>query len=134
MSKATNASNSKVIENPPIIVRGKSFTIYGEIHNDIDNRFYQQLYPTLDESNRILTEKTTHKPFLQTDIDALKMVHPNEKKFIDKIVKGSEWVYLTSLIRDNRAEPIDIRVENGFPDTRKESMLFDFGMTDPIDL
>jgi hypothetical protein len=131
-ANVSNSKNSKAIAKPPIIVRGKSFTIYGEIHTDIDNRFYEQLYPSLDESYRILVEKTTSKRFLQTDFISLALVHPNEQKFIDKTVKGSEWIFLTSLIRDNRAEPIDIRVENGFPDSRTESELFNFAMKDPI--
>ena len=127
---AKPAANS--IEMPPIIVEGPSFTIYGEIHNDIDNRFYERLYGEFDDSNdRILVEKTTYKPFLQTDLVALGM-SKDKKKLISK-VKGAEWIYLTRLVNDKKVEPIDIRVENGFPNAYQEHHLFDFAIEEPID-
>ena len=129
---------------PPIIVTGPNFTIYGEIHNMIDNQYYQQLYQTRLNNNiqttRILVEKTTHEPFLRTDYMALELISkdaktPLEKKqlqkqFVNGAVKGSEWIYLTRTIDELPVERIDIRVESGFPGAAEEHACYE--MQDPV--
>ena len=72
MSRNSNDSNSTPA--PPIIVYGPSFTIYGEIHNDIDNRFYERLYTRFTQNDRVLLEKTTDPEILQLEQRALQVI------------------------------------------------------------
>ena len=118
------------ISIPPIIVRGDSFTIYGEIHNDIDNRFYEKMIETFDENDRILVEHTTYKPFLEKEDMALRMTR--DKKGLIANMKGSEWIYFTRLVEGKQIEAIDIRVENGFPSAQEESSLSQIAETKPL--
>lgn len=113
--------SGQALVNPPIIVTGDSFTIYGEIHNDIDNRFYERINTTFDDSDRVLVEHTTHKPFLEMEEMALRST-PDKRRLIANL-KGSEWIYFTRLVESKPIEAIDIRVENGFPSAREESIL-----------
>jgi len=113
---------------PPIIVKGKSFTIYGENHNDIDNKFYERM--TFDDTHRVLVEHSTYKPFLQIEEITLRSV-PDKKSLIANM-KGAEWIYLTRLVGGKPVEPIDIRVENGFPTARQESTLYELARSDPF--
>jgi len=114
-------SRESNIVNPPIIVTGDSFTIYGEIHSDIDNRFYEKMIKTFDENDRILCEHTTYKPFLEKEDMALRMTR--DKKGLIANMKGSEWIYFTRLVEGKQIEAIDIRVENRFPSAQEESSL-----------
>jgi len=129
---------------PPVIVKGPNFTIYGEIHSDIDNSFYQQLYQTIDNSSsRILVEKTTHEPFLQTDYITLEHISKDgktsssekkqiQKRFVDGVVKGSEWIYLNRIIDEQPVERIDIRVASGFPSASEERSCFEVHGDNPV--
>lgn len=140
---ATQPPQTQSHTQPPVIVTGPNFTIYGEIHSRIDNSFYQQLYQTIDNSStRILVEKTTHEPFLQTDYITLEHISkdgktPSEKKqmqkrFVDGVVKGSEWVYLNRIIDEQPVERIDIRVASGFPSASEEQSCFEMHGDDPV--
>lgn len=116
---------------PPIIVRGESFTIYGEIHNDINNEFYESLSESFNDStDRILVEHSSHKPFLESDKVSLSIV--SDKTAFLTNFKGSEWIYISRLIRDKPVEPIDIRVENGFPTAYQEIGLIEFAKEEPL--
>lgn len=142
-SKSKSKTKSKSITGPPVIVTGPNFTIYGEIHNHIDNRFYQQLHETIDNSfTRILVEKTTHEPFLQTDFITLDNISKDgktsldkkqiQKRFVDEVVKGSEWIYLNRIIDEQPVERIDIRVASGFPSASEEHSCFEVHGGDPV--
>lgn len=115
---------------PPIVVKGDSFTIYGEDHNDIDNQFYERINRTFDDTHRVLVEHTTYKPFLEIEEITLRSVA--DKKSLIANMKGAEWIYLTRLVDGEPVEPIDIRVENGFATARQESTLYELARIDPI--
>jgi hypothetical protein len=144
-SKSRNTASQPPLQSqpPPVIVAGPNFTIYGEIHNHIDNRFYQQLHETIDNSStRILVEKTTHEPFLQTDFITLDNISKDgktssdkkqiQKRFVDEVVKGSEWIYLNRIIDEQPVERIDIRVASGFPSASEEQSCFEVHGDDPV--
>jgi hypothetical protein len=115
---------------PPIVVKGSSFTIYGEDHNDIDNQFYETINKTFDDTHRVLVEHSTYKPFLEIEEITLRSV-PDKESLIAKM-KGSEWIYLRRLVDEKQVEPIDIRVENGFASARQESTLYELARSDPF--
>jgi hypothetical protein len=115
---------------PPIVVKGDSFIIYGEDHNDIDNQFYERINRTFDDTHRVLVEHTTYKPFLEIEEITLRSVA--DKKSLIANMKGAEWIYLTRLVDGEPVEPIDIRVENGFATARQESTLYELARIDPI--
>jgi hypothetical protein len=127
-ASAANAANS--IEPPPIIVTGPSFTIYGEIHNDIDNRFYERLYTRFTENDRVLLEKTTDPELLEMDMIGLQIM-PDIEVYLDKI-GGSEWMYTMGLIKGKEFEPIDIRVECGYPSQIELISLVTLADTEPF--
>lgn len=129
MSRNSNASNST--PPPPIIVSGPSFTIYGEIHNDIDNRFYERLYTRFTKNDRILLEKTTDPEILQLEQHALQVIR-DVSAYLDTI-GGSEWLYTKGLIDGKSFEPIDIRIECGYPSQIQLRSLEEFASIRPVD-
>ena len=129
MSRNSNASNST--QAPPIIVSGPSFTIYGEIHNDIDNRFYERLYTSFTQNDRVLLEKTTDPQILQLEQRALQVI-PDVSAYLHTI-GGSEWLYTKGLIDGKSFEPIDIRIECGYPSQIQLRSLEEFAKIHPVD-
>lgn len=117
--------------NPPVIVRGESFTIYGEIHNQIDNRFYERLYPTLSSRDKVLLEKTTNPELLRIDEMAFSMMKARDLKRYLKEIGGSEWMYTMGLKDGKPFIPIDIRIESGMPSSREAADLPRVAMTNP---
>jgi hypothetical protein len=116
---------------PPITVRGDSFTIYGEIHNENDNLFYKELYRTFTETDRILLEKTTDPGLLQLDKLSLQII-PDIGMYLNKI-GGSEWIYTMGLLEGKSFEPIDIRVECGYPSKMEILTLKEMALQEPSD-
>ena len=92
----------------PLIVKGKtsngvSVTIVGEIHNQINQSFYENLYLTLGKkSNKSLLWVEHSTVFCELDM------------YIDANAKGSEWIWLTSQRTGRPVTCIDIRIEYGF--------------------
>ena len=136
MSKNAAAANAAAkpaansIEPPPIIVKGPSFTIYGEIHNDIDNRFYERLYTRFTPNDRILLEKTTDPEILQLEMIGI-LTNPDIKAYLDKI-GGSEWLFTKGFIDGKEFEPIDIRIECGYASQIELRLLEEFAKTEPL--
>lgn len=125
-----NSKQANSIIPPPIIVSGPSFTIYGEIHNDIDNRFYENLYINFTDDDHILLEKTTDPELLELDKQALKII-PDINVYLNTI-GGSEWLYTKSLIYKEQFEPIDIRIEYGYPSQIQLRSLHELAALEPL--
>ena len=124
--------NKKVIP-PHIVVTGPSFTIYGEIHNDIDNRFYENLYKNFSHNNDyILLEKTTNSEILEKEKKTLNIIPKTKIDVYLNTIGGSEWLYTKSLIDNKQFEPIDIRIENGYPSQIEIYSLDEFAEENPI--
>ena len=131
MSKNTSAANAaNSIEPPPIIVTGPSFTIYGEIHNDIDNRFYERLYTRFTKNDRVLLEKTTDPELLQMEKFSI-IRNPDIQAYLD-LKGGSEWMFTMGFIKGKQFEPIDIRIECGYPSQIELRDLVEFADTEPL--
>lgn len=107
--RAKSAPSLGKISDPPIILHGKyngsPITVYGEIHNMIDNRFYK----ALDVSNKILFVE--HSTVL---CDA-----PKKSK---NTYKGSEWIWYEHQGHENLI-CIDNRVEEGMPSGMEEKVV-----------
>ena len=93
-SAPVSAKNSlaKIIPPPMIITgsyNGSPITVYGEIHNNIDNRFYEQL----DLTNKIVMVEHPTK---------LCKISDQHKILLLNKLKGSEWVWYKYASQNNK--------------------------------
>jgi hypothetical protein len=112
-SEPTNGNTKKQIA-PVIIVTGKyknkNITVYGEIHNKIDNVFYESLNL---ENDIIMVEHAT----------VLCEMSEKEKIFMINIVKGSDWIWYKYKSRNKPIICIDNRIEYGLLSSIEERYL-----------
>lgn len=104
-SKAAN------IMEPPIIVQGMHngtpITVYGEVHNIVDNRFYEKL----DLRNKVIfVEHAT----------VLCDISMEDKKRLLNILKGSDWVWYKYKARKLPIVCVDTRIEMGLMSSIEE--------------
>lgn len=109
-SKAAN------IMEPPIIVQGMyngtPITVYGEVHNIVDNRFYEQL----DLRNKVIfVEHAT----------VLCDISMKDKKRLLNILKGTDWVWYKYKARNRPIVCVDNRVEIGLLSSIEEMGLME---------
>jgi len=101
------------MEHQPLIVNGAingvPVTIFGEIHNMIDQSFYDSLS---------LSKKAL---WVEHSSVFCELKEDEEPMFLN--AKGSEWVWFTSKKNNKKIECIDIRVEYGFMSRIEEMML-----------
>lgn len=102
----------KNIELPPIVTHGEyngiPITVFGEIHNIIDNKFYENIAMSKSKSkNTIFVEH----PSGFCDISK------NDAKLLIKNMNfvGSEWIWFNYTIRNKPVVCIDNRFELGLP-------------------
>lgn len=97
-------SETEIKSNRVVIyskIKDTPFTMYGEVHNDIDNHFYEKL--------------DLKDGFLMVEHSSLfPEVKEGEHHLFEK-AKGSEWIYYTQSVAKNPLLCcIDSRLENGF--------------------
>lgn len=111
-----------------VIVDHPRFTIYGEIHNMIENNSkFKKAMDLFDKNEIVMCEHTTYKPFL--DLEKQIFVNEGFSQLLKKM-KGSEWVYLKRLSQEKPVECVDIRVDNGFPMAIEEKLFEKNGLND----
>lgn len=101
------------------IVNKSVVTIYGEIHSDIDNRFYEKLKL---KGHTVFVEHSTNHRELKPIEHAL---------FAD--AKGSEWVWFTRTRNKHEVICVDTRLENGFLSGYEEQNLHTMPLKDLLD-
>jgi hypothetical protein len=100
------------------IVDGTLVTIYGEIHNNIDNTFYESLD---------LTDQTVFVEH-STKLCELK---PHEHSLF-KNAKGSEFIWYTRVVNKQPVTCIDTRLEDGFLSAMQETALYEVDIHDMV--
>ena len=99
------------IAPPPIVVSGKHrrtpLLIFGEVHNDIDNRFYENL------DLRGCTVFVEHATVLSEMSSA-------DKERLLSLVKGIDWIWYKHSVLKRQVQCIDIRIEIGLPTAIEE--------------
>ena len=111
-----------------VLVKHPRFSIYGEIHNAIDNRVYEDIYSTFEKDEIVLCEHSTFKPFLALEEKAIQ--HCGFDHLLDKM-KGSDWIYINQKSLSLPVTCVDIRVEYGFPTAAEEVEFSQHGLEDP---
>lgn len=105
-SRSEPTRDNDPITLPPIIVYGKhrdiSLIIFGEVHNEIDNRFYKIL------NLQDCTVFVEHASVLSD-------LTPTEKIQIFSAVKGSDWIWYKHAVLKLPVVCVDIRIEIGLP-------------------
>ena len=114
-SAPVSAKNSLAkIVSPPMIItgsyNGSPITVYGEIHNKIDNRFYE----TLDLTNKIVMVEHSTK---------LCKISDEHKILLLNKLKGSEWVWYKYAAQNRPMICIDNRMEIGLLTAIEENYL-----------
>ena len=121
----TNTKNSlAIIKQPPIVLtgsyNGSSITVYGEIHNKIDNRFYE----TLDLTNKIVMVEHSTK---------LCKISDEHKILLLNKLKGSDWVWYKYATQNQPMICIDNRMEIGLLTAIEENYLKKIEKDDQIE-
>lgn len=112
-----------------VFIENPRFSIYGEIHNQIDNDAYKTISSSFQEDEIVLCEHTTHIPFLDLEDHAFK--HCGFDTFLEKF-KGSEWIYVKRKSEEKPVVCVDVRAENGFPLSVEEIQFEKTGLSNPI--
>ena len=115
-AKSPRAKSPSPIYPSPLIVTGKTdrgtpVTIFGEIHNLID----QSIYEALDLSYKSLWVEHS---------SIFCVLKPEDIPLFSN-TKGSEWVWFTSKQMGRNVRCIDVRIENGFMSRLQEISLRD---------
>jgi hypothetical protein len=128
----TKANNSKVNKHIKLLegldnqekvvmatglVNGHIITLYGEVHSDINNQFYEQLDI---ENHHVMVEHSTM-------LCALK---PHEHVLFKK-AKGSDWIWFTRTVANLPVTCIDSRLAHGFLNSMEEAQIRGMSYTDP---
>ena len=100
------------------MINGNLVTIYGEVHSDIDNKFYKQLSLT---DQTVFVEHST----------LLCELKPHEHALF-KNAKGSEWIWYTRTKSDIPVTCIDTRLEQGFLNSMEEAQMRSLNYADPM--
>ena len=121
----TNAKNSlATIKQPPIVLtgsyNGSPITVYGEIHNKIDNRFYE----TID---------LTHKIVMVEHSTKLCKISNQHKILLLNKLKGSEWIWYKYAAQNRPMICIDNRMEIGLLTAIEENYLINIEKDENIE-
>ena len=111
-----------------VLVKHPRFSIYGEIHNAIDNRVYETIFSQFEKDEIVLCEHSTFKPFLSLEEHAIR--HCGFDHLLEKM-KGAEWIYLKQKSQSLPVTCVDIRVEYGFPTAVEEIEFAKSGLMKP---
>jgi hypothetical protein len=124
-ARSDKSNNTKKIVPPIIKLNGKykntDITVYGEIHNMIDNRFYESLNL---ENNIIMVEHAT----------VLCEMSEKDKRSMLNIVKGSDWIWYKYKSRNKPIICIDNRIELGLLSSIEEQYILNSKDTSEMEL
>lgn len=114
-----------------VLVKHPRFSIYGEIHNQIDNDIYKHIFSTFEKDEIVMCEHSTYKPFLEMEQIAFGAFDFRFGPLLKKM-KGSEWIYIKQISMNKPVICVDVRVENGFPLSVEEIEFANTGLSNPI--
>lgn len=97
LSSLENQSKTVIVTG---VVKESVITIYGEIHDDINNVFYEKL------------DLKGHTVFVEHSTVFCKL-EPHEHAMFAN-AKGSEWIWFTCTRKKQQVTCVDTRLENGF--------------------
>jgi hypothetical protein len=112
-----------------VLVTHPRFSIYGEIHNQIDNDIYKEIFASFAKDEIVMCEHTTFQPFLDMEQKAIEKV--GFSRLLNKM-NGSEWIYLKCLSEQKPVIGVDVRAEKGFPLAVEETEFLTNGVSDPV--
>jgi len=110
MAMNTNINDDKITDKV-IIVKGPNVTIYGECHNDIDNRFYEE-YLEQNSTSTVWVEHST----------VLDQLSPDDHHLFAN-AKGCDYIWFELKKKNQDSICIDNRLVNGFLTARQEKAL-----------
>jgi hypothetical protein len=123
---ALTSNSDKQILPPPIVVNGSyngnPITVYGEVHNYIENNFYESLKIDKDSRLVVLVEHAT----------VLCEMSYKEVVMMLNRVEGSEWIWYKLKSRKKPVICIDNRIEVGLLSSIEERYLL--SSNDPNDI